>query len=143
MKKIKLFLLLAVFSILSSSALFADMVIDTSSLPKEANTFIKTYFPSTSIMYAERDYDKFEVYLSDGTEIEFIPTGEWKEIKSYNSIPTGFIPANVLSVYKQAFPNASIIQIEKKFNVFEIKLNNMMELYIDINGQLLGQKFDD
>ena len=40
-------------------------------------------------------------------------------------------------------PDAKIIDIEmENIGIYEVKLNNMMRLYIDRNGQLLNQKFE-
>lgn len=117
--------------------------VQLSSLPQAAQNFIKQHFPNIEVFYIERDWDDIEVYLSNGTQIEFFPNGDWKEVKSYANMPDSILPANVMAAVQRAYPQASIIKIEKQFAIFEVKLNNMMELYIDNNGTLIGQKFDD
>ncbi len=59
------------------------------------------------------------------------------------NMPASILPANVMATIQRTYPQAAIIKIEKQFTIFEVKLNNMMELYIDNNGTLIGQKFDD
>lgn len=81
--------------------------------------------------------------MADGTQIEFFPNGDWKEVKCYMNMPASILPANVMATIQRTYPQAAIIKIEKQFTIFEVKLNNMMELYIDNNGTLIGQKFDD
>lgn len=113
------------------------------SIPQNAQNFIKQHFPNIEVTYIERDWDDIEVYLSNGTQIEFFPNGDWKEVKCYMNMPSSILPANVMATVQRTYPQAAIIKIEKQFTIFEVKLNNMMELYIDNNGTLIGQKFDD
>ena len=117
--------------------------VQLSSIPQNAQNFIKQHFPNIQVSYIERDWDDIEVYLADGTQIEFFPNGDWKEVKCYMNMPASILPANVMATIQRTYPQAAIIKIEKQFTIFEVKLNNMMELYIENNGTLIGQKFDD
>ncbi len=117
--------------------------VQLSSIPQNAQNFIKQHFSNIEVTFIERDWDDIEVYLENGTQIDFFPNGDWKEVKSYANMPSTILPPNIMNTVKKTYPNAAIIQIEKQFTIFEIKLNNMMELYVDNNGQLLGQKWDD
>lgn len=117
--------------------------VQLSSIPQNAQNFIKQYFSNIQVSYIERDWDDIEVYLANGTQIEFFPNGDWKEVKCYMNMPASILPANVMATIQRTYPQAAIIKIEKQFTIFEVKLNNMMELYIDNNGTLIGQKFDD
>ncbi len=114
-----------------------------SSLPKNTQDFIAKHFQNVEVTYIERDWEEIEVYLGNGTQVDFFPNGEWKEVKTYGNMPATILPANVLATVNKTYPQAAIIKIEKQFSIYEIKLNNMMELYIDNNGNLLGQQFDD
>lgn len=114
-----------------------------SSIPQNAQSFIRQHFPNIEVTYIERDWDDIEVYLANGTQIEFFPNGDWKEVKTYTNMPDSILPANVMATVKRTYPQAAIIKIEKQYTIFEVKLNNMMELYIDGSGNLIGQKFDD
>ena len=131
-------------SLVGASMLLADVVVNPSFLPQSAKDFIKSYFPNTNIGFVKQDVDSFDVTLADGTEIDFIINGDWKEIDGkYKAIPTNFLSNDIISKVKNTHPNASIIKVEKKVNGYEFKLNNMMEVYTDFNGNILGQKFDD
>lgn len=141
MKKMLIFIL--AFSVISSMYLFAGMPVSQDTLPKNALSFIQTNFANATISYVEKDHNEFDVSLSNGTEISFMLNGEWKDVKGYTAMPTGFIPKNIMNAIKKSYPQASVVEIEKKYNHFEIKLDNMMELYIDMNGSILRQKFDD
>ncbi|MBK1971273.1 PepSY-like domain-containing protein [Campylobacter sp. TTU_617] len=133
------------FAILATAAiLYADMVVSVDSLPQNAQKFIQTYFKGTQIALVKKDIDSFDVTLNDGTEIDFIINGEWKEIDgNYKAIPTGFLPTNLISKVQASQANAQIIEVSKEINGYKFKFNNNMKVYTDINGNILGQKFDD
>ncbi len=140
MKKI---LVLTAAFLMTASLAFADMVIAPDALPANVKQFIQTNFPDANVMFAEQDYDSFEVKLNTGVELDFYVNGDWKEIKTYQNFPTAVLPAPVVEAVKNAHPQAFIIKAEKTWNGFEIKTSNMMEIYITANGQIMGQKFDD
>lgn len=121
-----------------------DIYIMPEQLPQNALQFIQKYFPNVNILYAEMDKKGYEVQLSNGVEIEFLRNGEFKEIEgNYVALPFEILPQSVANTVGKTYPNTVITKIKRKWNFYEVKLNNMMELYIDANGQLLGQKFDD
>ena len=142
MKKIFASLLLV---FLFGTLLFADDIyILPEQLPQNALSFIQKYFPDVNILYAEMDKKDYEVRLSNGVEIEFLRNGELKEIEgNYVAIPFEILPESAANTVRRTYPNTVITKIKVKWNLYEVKLNNMMKLYIDANGQLLGQKFDD
>lgn len=137
----KIFTLLFLFS---AFLMADDIYIMPEQLPQNALQFIQKYFPNVNILYAEMDKKGYEVQLSNGVEIEFLRNGEFKEIEgNYVALPFEILPQSVANTVGKTYPNTVITKIKRKWNFYEIKLNNMMELYIDANGQLLGQKFDD
>lgn len=137
----KIFTLLFLFS---AFLMADDIYIMPEQLPQNALQFIQKYFPNVSILYAEMDKKGYEVQLSNGVEIEFLRNGEFKEIEgNYVALPFEILPQSVANTVGKTYPNTVITKIKRKWNFYEVKLNNMMELYIDANGQLLGQKFDD
>ena len=59
-------------------------------------------------------------------------------------IPLDQVPAAVIATAKKTYPQAEIWMVEMEhYNVYEVKMSNFMELYIDVNGNLLYQKWDD
>ena len=55
-------------------------------------------------------------------------------------IPLDQVPAAVIATAKRTYPQAEIWMVEMEhYNVYEVKMSNFMELYIDINGNLLAQ----
>ena len=137
----KIFTLLFLFS---AFLMADDIYIMPEQLPQNALQFIQKYFPNVNILYDEMDKKGYEVQLSNGVEIEFLRNGEFKEIEgNYVALPFEILPQSVANTVGKTYPNTVITKIKRKWNFYEVKLNNMMELYIDANGQLLGQKFDD
>ena len=133
----KIFTLLFLFS---AFLMADDIYIMPEQLPQNALQFIQKYFPNVNILYAEMDKKGYEVQLSNGVEIEFLRNGEFKEIEgNYVALPFEILPQSVANTVGKTYPNTVITKIKRKWNFYEVKLNNMMELYIDANGQLLGQ----
>ena len=59
-------------------------------------------------------------------------------------IPLDQVPAAVIATAKQTYPQAEVWAVKMKhYSVYKVKMSNFMELYIDVNGNLLGQDFDD
>ena len=139
MKKI-----LTILAIFSSILIADDWKVDPNELPKSTIDFINKFFPNNRIILAERDRKKYEIVLENGVELEFFINGELKEVEgNYVAVPPEILPKTVANTVSVTFPNTTITKIKKKWNLYEVKLNNSMALYIDVNGQLLGQKFDD
>lgn len=138
----KVFFIALIFTMIASFA-FADMRVASDQLPANIQQFVKTNFPNSEIMYAERDHHDFEVKLSTGAEIEFYVNGDWKEIKAYQNFPESVLPAAVVNSVKKAHPQAAIVKAEKTWGGYEIKTSNMMEIYVTSKGKIVGQKFDD
>ena len=105
----------------------------------EINTFVSTYFPQAGIRKVERDGNKYEVELTDNTEIDFNLGFEWKKIDCddsnvYGSVPTELVPVQITDYVTANFPNKHIDSIEKKNNGgWEIELSNGYEISFDAN----------
>lgn len=142
--KIKKLLIISLILGLSSSMVFGDWIVPVTALPQKSRAFINSTFPGVQIWKVERDGGKFEVKLSNGVDIDFYMNGDWKDIDGgWVTIPFSVLPSSVANTVKQTYPQAAIIEAEKEWGNYKIKLNNFMELYISANGQLIGQKFDD
>ena len=87
--------------------------------------------------------DSYEVDLSNGAEIDFRQNGEWKSIKCYSGVPASEVPSAIAAAVAKQYPNVVMVEIEKEYQGYEIKLQNRMELYFNLQGQLLYQKYDD
>lgn len=130
-------------SYLLCGSLYADMVVPASSLPKNAQDFVSNNFKNVQIVYVEQDFDSFEVRLSNGAKVDFYRDGNWKEVESYNGIDLSLLPVQISKTIQTTYPNTIVLKIEKEWSGYEIKLSNMLKVYINESGQIIGQKHDD
>ena len=131
--------------LLCAGMLYAkDMVVPVSELPSNAQNFISQNFKGSNATLVKKDIDSYEVSLSDGTELDFMANGEWKEVDGkYKAIPLDFLPKELLGKAQTSQANAQIIKVEKEINGYKFQFNNNMKVYVDPNGNVLGQKMDD
>ena len=106
MKKILSLLVMAIIAIQFS---FADDVItkDINRLPQQARNFISTYFPDCQLQHIKIDKEltstSYEVYMTDGTEIDFDGKGNWTDVdreKCGTKVPDALIPDFVTNYMK-------------------------------------------
>ncbi|MDE7149865.1 MAG: PepSY-like domain-containing protein [Bacteroidales bacterium] len=139
----KKMLMMAVCLILGVMAAKADeRPIVVTELPKEAQSFIKKYFPKEKDMLAFVDKGIFstdyEVKFGN-TKLEFTEEGEWKEVEcKYGAVPADIVPKNVAASANEYFSNVAIVKIERDRRGYEIKLANGMEMKFDSKGNLVG-----
>ncbi|MBZ7927934.1 MULTISPECIES: PepSY-like domain-containing protein [Campylobacter] len=136
----KLFFL--IFICIFFTHLNADIIISPDNLPDNIKTFIKKNF-NASIGIVQKDRNSYEVYLSNGLELEFESDGTWKEIESkLDPFDFNFLPSNIIDIIKNKFPNIKAREIERKINYYKIKLSNGIKIYIDFNGTILHKGSD-
>ena len=76
-------------------------MIPVQSLPASAQTFINQNFSANNIVSVWQDNEKgrvedYTVLFADGTEVEFLANGEWKEVKARNgAVPAKIVPAKI------------------------------------------------
>ncbi len=146
MKNIKFFLLMAMVMTMSltMSADDDDRVITYDQLPQAAQTFLKANFATKVPLLVTADWDDFTIRYESGEKIEFDKSGNWKDIECYNGkVPTEAVPAQISSYISQNFPGKSIIKLERHRSVYEVKLNNGMEVEFNRNFQFIGMEYDD
>lgn len=116
---------------------------DVKRLPRAARTFIATYFVGVSISHIKIESElfqtrKYEVLLTDRTEIDFDKQGEWLKVDcDEGSVPAGLVPPPVSAYLNKHFPNVIIREIERKRRTVEVELSNDLALTFDLNGVLL------
>ena len=140
MKKLFVTFFTAVISQFAFTAFAADMLIQPNQLPQNSQQFISKTFKNANIVAAKRDKNSFEAILNTGAKIEFNLSGEWEEIEAYSALPDGLLPAAVEKAAKSQ--GGQNIKIDKDFGYYEVKLNNNLELKIDMNGNILKRKMD-
>lgn len=120
---------------------------DTKKLPAAARTFISTYFTKAQVSHIKIESElfqtkKYEVLLTDRTEIDFDRKGEWLEVDCDEApVPMGIIPAYVTEYLKSHYPDAYVVKIERKRREVEVDLSNDWSLTFNAKGELI--KVDD
>ena len=146
MKKIKYFLLMAMVMTMSltMSADDDDRVITYDQLPQAAQTFLKANFATKVPLLVTADWDDFTIRYESGEKIEFDKSGNWKDIECYSSkVPAEAVPAQISSYISKNYPGKSVIKIERHRSVYEVKLNNGMEIEFNRNFQVIDVDYDD
>lgn len=103
--------------------------IDFGDLPSEARSFIENYFPSADILSIVQEKEngrkEYQVKLSDGTDMKFDEDGEWTNIECYFSpLPTGILPANVITKVEELHPEAYINGVEKELGGYVVEVTD-------------------
>lgn len=149
MKKMKFLsnLGFAFLLLVGMQAMAQETVVDQGQLPDQAKNFMAQYFSNQAIANVVKDRGVFkteyEVYLKDGSKLEFDGEGQWKEVKSKTEPLSNmaFIPEAIRNYVVQNYANQSIKAIEKGSRKYEVKLTNGLELEFGLAGNFL--RIDD
>lgn len=118
-----------------------DKIITVSNLPETAQQFLKKNFKNAKIAIVKKENklikNDYEVTFANGNKIEFDSEGNWEEIDcKATAVPASAVPAKITQHVKANYPQAKILQIDKKRNGYEVKLSNRMELEFNKSFQL-------
>lgn len=121
----------------------SDKPVLPAQLPAPIQTFVQQYFPGQTITFAQKDLEltgwKYEIFLADGTHIDFDTDDMWDKIECplTNPVPTALIPPPVASTIQANYPDAMITKIDKDRNGFEVDLANGLELKFNKQGAIV------
>ena len=110
-------------------------------LPAAAQTTLKKNFKSeVSLVKTDRTLGRvteYEVILTDGTEISFDRSGNWKEVEVRRSseVPSAFVPDGVKAYVKQYQKGAKVVGIERKRGGYDVELSNGVEMKFSKDGK--------
>lgn len=136
-------MLLVVFSVSCSSE---DKEFDNVVLPIPAQLFVKQYFADATYSRVEKEKDdgfwEYEVWLSDGSQVEFNEKGEWTSVEcKYSDIPVGIIPTVIAEDIAKRHPDLKPYKIEKEVGGYEIDIPGY-DLYYSNNGIFIRAEID-
>ncbi|MDE6288517.1 MAG: PepSY-like domain-containing protein, partial [Muribaculaceae bacterium] len=82
---------------------------------------------------------KYDVYLADGTEIEFDGNGEWISVDAPAgaAVPAGIVPAPIADFVAYTYPNEKINEISRDSRGYEVELTNEVDLIFGIDGSFI------
>ncbi len=112
------------------------------SLPGAITAFLKQHFPNATVVGVEPDHDhgglEYDVYLNDGTQIDFDANNQWDQVESMKGVPAYFIPKGIANYVRSNYQNMTITKVNKEYNIYEIELANGLDLNFDSSGRFLG-----
>lgn len=138
-----LFLLLGVVLFAGVSYAGNDVyTTDVNALPENSRQFLVSHFNDVKVAHISIEKNwlgtkEYDVILTDGTEVEFSKSGEWKEISRRNiAVPNSLLMPSMVEYIKTHFADTYVVSVEKDTREYEVKLNNGIELEFDLNGRL-------
>ena len=146
MKNIKLYLLMAMVMTMSltMSADDDDRVITYQQLPQTAQTFLKQHFAKKVPLVVTADWDDYTIVYESGEKVEFDKKGNWKEVTCRTSkVPSDIIPQQIKTYIQKNYPGKSVVKMDRHRSVYEVKLNNGMEIEFNRNFQVIDVDYDD
>lgn len=146
MKKVLSILVMALAAVQFVSA--GDVITqDVKQLPLKARNFINQYFNKPQVSHIKIESEifqskKYEVLLTDRSEIDFDSKGNWVEVNCHKSaVPSALVPAYVKEYAKTNFPKEIITKIEMRRSGTEVELSNDLSLKFNKKGKFV--KMDD
>ena len=144
MKKVKLFLLMALAFVLALPA-FADegRIIPFDQLPEASQALLKKYFADKTPLVVKVDWDEYEVIYQSGEKVEFELSGNWKEVncRTY-AVPAELVPEQIQNQISTQYQGAVIVSLKRGPRGYDVKLNNRMELEFSRDFVIVDIDFD-
>lgn len=115
---------------------------DVSLLPEDSRVFIDTHYRDTPVAHIEIEkilcWDSgYDVILTDGTNIEFNSSGEWKDIEGKRPVPADIIPGFIRKYVQENYPARTVISIERERKEYSIEFADGLELTFNNKGKLI------
>ena len=115
----------------------------TQAVPEPVAAFVKQYFPNATIAGVEVDNEhggmEYDIYLSDGTQIDFDANNQWDKVECHTKgVPAAIVPQAIATYVKSNYQNLAITKIDKDYNGYEIELANGLDLRFDNSGRFIG-----
>ncbi len=126
--------------------------IDSDELPQSVLDYIAENYPDAEIEEAELDDDGYEVELDNGVELYFDLDGnlvgtdddeDEEEGEDDDDIDPTALPQSILDYIAANYPGVEIDEAEVDDDGYEVELDNGVELYFDLDGNLVGTDDDE
>ena len=121
----------------------SDKPVLPTELPAPVMSFIQQTYPGQTITFAQKDLEltgwKYEVFMADGSHVEFDTDDTWDKVESpmTQPVPAQLIPAPIATHLQANFPGAFVTKIDKERNGYEIELATGVELKYNKQGALM------
>lgn len=121
-----------------------ETVITATDLPQTANTFVTNYFPNANYQVVKKqsrpdsDGSVYDVYLTNGFEIDFDAAGNWVDIDgNHQAIPVELVPEKIQDYVTKNYANQSVTAIDKEPTYIEVELTSTIELIFNLQGEFI------
>lgn len=132
----RLITILLTLSFIGTYAVASNGPVNKKHLPKQAQQFIRDYWPKVNIDEAERDNGLYKVALEDGTTIRFDNRGKWRSVANPHGFPTHYLPTGIGDFIHAKYPSSYIEQVTYSANRYTVILNSGLELRYDSDGNI-------
>ena len=118
---------------------------DDTKIPARSKAFINQFFPESSVVIVEMEEDgdgleEYEVWLNDGTKIDFDLQGEWKVVaRKKTGVPLSLIPQQIKDFVKTKYPNNVITKFSRKDYGYKLELSDDMDLRFNKQYQFMEE----
>ena len=118
---------------------------DDTKIPTRSRVFIDQYFPESSVVIVEMEEDdkgmnEYEVWLNDGTKIDFDLQGEWKTVaRKKTGVPLTLIPQQLITFVNTNYPNNVITKFSRKDYGYKLELSDDMDLRFNKQYQFIEE----
>lgn len=131
-------------TLLLCMALMATNACTENTLPEKAQAMIDSYFPKCSVVLVEVESEsgaeQCEVWLNDGTKIEFDTQGEWQRVsRNKSGVPESMIPHTIMEYIRKNYPGNIVTKFSRKDYGFKIELSDDMDLRFDKQCQFIEE----
>lgn len=135
MKKLVL-VLVSIVALSFTAKASEDKPITVDRMPQKAQQFINAHFGNHQVAMAKMETDflskSYDVIFTNGDKVEFDRKGEWTNIDcEYSTVPAEILPAAIKAYVNKNYPNATVKQIEKERNNYDVELSNGWDIKFD------------
>lgn len=119
-----------------------DRPIEYSELPNEAKQFISKNFAKETISHIILDEElmskDYKVVFESGAKIEFDGNGKWEDVECrYDEVPKAIVPTKIADYVKKHYPTSKIVEINRDYGEWEVKLTGGLELTFNKSMKLI------
>lgn len=118
---------------------------DDTKIPTRSRAFIAQYFSESSVVIVEMEEDgdgmaEYEVWLNDGTKIDFDLQGEWKTVaRKKTGVPLKLIPQQIVDFVTTKYPDNVVTKFSRKDYGYKLELSDDMDLRFNKQYQFIEE----
>ena len=112
--------------------------VEKEDIPANIREYVTQEYPDFSIVKADQYDDGYEIYLSNGLELNFALNGQFLSVgEGYVPVAIVDLPRSVSNYIAQNYDGISITRAQRDDDGFEVFLEDGLELNFNRNGRFL------